>query len=172
MEEESWYHAMQRKYREHVQEYDNDPDPDYFKLTWEEFFCQQKIDEDEFGPDNTPVSIMRDSLDLPWHEKECRKEWRLRAHRFHEVQKFKKLREARSESKSDDCRRWNGVRGCKRDTQEIGKPAILVEVSGRGEESLPRKRLILKRVWLDYTWTLSVSYGRFEANVVLDYRLK
>ncbi|KAG0593737.1 hypothetical protein M758_UG014700 [Ceratodon purpureus] len=98
VEEESWYHAMQRKYKEHVVEYNNDPYPDYFKLTWEEFCCQQKIDKDEFGPNDTPVSIMRDFLDLLWHEKECTKEWRLRAHRFHKVRKLKQMKEKSSEA--------------------------------------------------------------------------
>ncbi|KAG0595018.1 hypothetical protein M758_UG131500 [Ceratodon purpureus] len=58
-------------------------------LTFDEFCMQEKIDEDEFGPDEDIYSIRRDCFDLELPSKYMEKEWRMRANRYKEVQRLK-----------------------------------------------------------------------------------
>ncbi|KAG0594441.1 hypothetical protein M758_UG077600 [Ceratodon purpureus] len=54
--------------------------------------AREKIDEEEFGPDDDLHTIRRACLDLPYHDREIEKEWKYRSNQFKEVQCRKRMK--------------------------------------------------------------------------------
>ncbi|KAG0596379.1 hypothetical protein M758_UG248400 [Ceratodon purpureus] len=63
-----------REYDLHLQAVDRSPEMWNMHLSFDEFLCQQPIDEEEFGPEEDIWSIRHDCLDLPYPKKEIERE--------------------------------------------------------------------------------------------------
>ena len=90
-----------REYDEHCQRADLSPEVWDMKMTFDEFCCQEKIDEEEFGPDENLHTIRRECLDLGLPMKYTDREFRMRANRFKEVQRRKRRKEEEVKTASE-----------------------------------------------------------------------
>lgn len=62
------------EYEEHLRMCEDSPEIWDMQMTWEEWLSREKVDEDEFGPDEDIYSIRRACLDLPYHDREIERE--------------------------------------------------------------------------------------------------
>ena len=99
---ENEFDRMLREYEEHLSRVDQSPEIWDMHLSFDEFCCQQPIDEGEFGPAEDIYTIRRDCLDLAYLKKDMEREWRMRTNRFKEVQRRRKLRGEETEPEDED----------------------------------------------------------------------
>ncbi|KAG0575009.1 hypothetical protein KC19_VG310600 [Ceratodon purpureus] len=80
--EGSLYNSMKRIYQKYCEEAEAKSDMKLVKLTWDEYFTQQSIDDDEFNPEDTLESILSEIEDSPWPKEIKESMFRQMAHRF------------------------------------------------------------------------------------------